>query len=98
MPDPILRDFSPIGCVKVERIKQDVKWGEQNHSDLKWLSILGEEFGEVAKAVTEDNPAKERLYTHEALQDNLEYELIQVAAVCVAWVECIRRNEKKATP
>jgi len=73
-------------------MKQDVKWGEQNHNDLKWLSILMEEVGEAAETVNEDNPAKERLYSHDACEDNLEYELIQVAAVAVAWIEAIRRR------
>ena len=42
------------------------------------LSILAEEFGEVAQAINErDWP-------------NLEEELIQVASVCVAWSESIR--------
>lgn len=93
MPDPTIREFSPLKAVCVERIKQDVKWGEQNHSDFKWLSILMEEVGEVAECVNEDNPAKERLYSHEALESNMEYELIQVAAVCIAWIEAIRRRE-----
>ena len=88
-----LRRHRPIDLVKMERLKQDAKWGEQNHCDLKWLSILAEEFGEVARAVTEDNPAKERLYSHEALVENIEVELIQCAAVCVAWIESIRRRK-----
>jgi len=69
MADPTLRGLSPMGCIKAERIKQDVKWGEQNHNDPRWLSI-------------------------NACIENLEYELIQVAAVCVAWVECIRRQDQ----
>ena len=36
-----------------ERIRQDEKWGEQNHSLSLWLAILGEEFGEVSKEVVE---------------------------------------------
>lgn len=32
-----------------ERKRQDKKWGEQNHSPLLWLSIIGEEFGEMCK-------------------------------------------------
>lgn len=31
------------------------KWGEQYHSPDYWLGIVGEEFGEVAKAVIERN-------------------------------------------
>lgn len=93
-----LKHYGPIALVRMERIKQDVKWGEQNHNDLKWLSILGEEFGEVARAVNEDNPAFERLYTHDALRENLEVELVQVAAVCIAWIECLRRRDEVIAP
>lgn len=41
--------------------------------------VLGEEFGEVCKAVLEHTP-------------NLRDELIQVAAVAVAWAEAIDRK------
>jgi NTP pyrophosphatase (non-canonical NTP hydrolase) len=75
-----------------ERKSQIEKWGDQNHGDLKWLSILVEEIGEVAKVVTEDCPAGVRVMSHEKCQENLEEELIQIAAVCVAWIECIRNT------
>lgn len=95
MADPTLRECSPLQCVARERIKQDAKWGEQNHNDLTWLAILAEEFGEVANMLVEDIVKEE--HKHEAIQDNLEYELVQVAAVCVAWVECMRRNETEVS-
>jgi hypothetical protein len=68
-----------------ERRAQDAKWGEQNHLHLYWLGILGEEYGEVAKALIEDQP----------IGPVIE-ELTQVAAVCVAWLEAIRRAEAQA--
>ena len=34
-------------CVEEERQLQLEKWGEQNHFDAEWLSILMEEVGEV---------------------------------------------------
>lgn len=86
-----LKRYKPLQLVQMERIKQDAKWGEQNHDDFKWLAILSEEFGEVGHAVCEQ---LQNNYTPEVLRENLEVELIQVAAVCVAWVECIRRREK----
>ena len=94
MADPTLREFSPIKCVEAERVKQDVKWGVQNHNAFGWLAILAEEFGEASKSVCSllsNNDTKDSI---EAIIENLEYELIQTAAVCIAWVECIRRNEK----
>jgi len=65
--------------VILERKKQDLKWGPQNHDPLKWIAILGEEFGEVAKAVLEKD------------LDNYREELIQVAAVAMAAVESLDR-------
>jgi NTP pyrophosphatase (non-canonical NTP hydrolase) len=63
-----------------ERQRQDQKWGWPNNglagTDLhKKVSILLEEVGEVANAVLELD------------WDNLEKELVQVAAVAVAWLE-----------
>ena len=91
--DPTLREHSPLGCVSMERIKQDVEWGEQNHSDLAWLAILGEEFGEASQCVAKSSVGPTEPREAEQYRDLLEYELIQVAAVCVAWVECIRRRQ-----
>ena len=41
--------------IQIERNAQDAKWGEQTHSDEKWVVIALEELGEVAKAVIENN-------------------------------------------
>jgi hypothetical protein len=85
-----------------ERRRQDDKWGEQNHPDgtrasnqdwaeearaacqhaadedaLTWAAVLYEEFTE---ALAEEDPAK------------LRTELLQVAAVAVAWAEAIDRR------
>ncbi|MEV5953753.1 hypothetical protein AB0M11_08240 [Streptomyces sp. NPDC051987] len=93
--------------VLAERIRQDQKWGEQNHNDGTgnksqqhdadrarrwcqdafgsgygtWSMILAEE---VAEANAERDPAK------------LRAELIQVAAVAVAWIEAIDRRARTA--
>ena len=50
---------------------------------LTWVHILAEEFAEAAAAAC-DKPVAE-----------LRKELIQVAAVAVAWVECIDRKNGK---
>ena len=63
-----------------ERKRQDDKWGEQNHEAYKWLAILGEEVGEVNKAVLEND------------QKNIREELIQIAATAVAMYESLERN------
>jgi len=74
--------------IKLERRNQDHKWGEQNRTPLYWLGVLMEEVGEVAKALIED---KDPVYLNKA-----EYELVQVAAVAIAFIDSLRRNELKS--
>jgi hypothetical protein len=100
-------DTKVLGEIAAERARQDEKWGEQNHPDgtgdypeiidadvarmacegaaeggyLDWLHILREE---VAEAFAESAP------------DKLRAELVQVAAVAVAWVEAIDRRTPHA--
>lgn len=67
-----------------ERARQDAKWGVQNHSSFKWLTILTEELGEAAQEILEDDePAK------------LRHELVQVAAVALAFIECLDKQQGK---
>ncbi len=82
--------------VLAERIKQDAQWGEQNHNPAEWCMILGEEVGEVNRAALE--------HRFETLDEKdlvrlrcmrIRDELIQVAAVAVAMVESLDRNELK---
>jgi hypothetical protein len=69
-----------IHTIKAERMRQDKKWGEQNHDNHKWNTILCEEKGEVSKAILEhDGPGVLK-------------ELSHVAAVAVAWIEAIGRR------
>lgn len=60
--------------IQIEREAQDEKWGEQRHSDEKWLAIAVEEFGEIAKAILEGN------------EEELLEEIVQLAAVLQNWV------------
>jgi NTP pyrophosphatase (non-canonical NTP hydrolase) len=80
-----------------ERDRQNKKFGEQNHHPFKWLAILGEEVGEVNKAVLEAN-----FLNHDPNDPNglcpkklTEYrkELIEVAAVAVSMIQSLDRNE-----
>jgi NTP pyrophosphatase (non-canonical NTP hydrolase) len=66
--------------IRVERARQEAKWGEQNHDDARWLKILVEEVGELAKAMLEQDDAGVKL------------ELVHVAAVAVAHLESIERR------
>lgn len=89
--------------VGIERYLQDRKWGEQNHPDGTSESAF--EFQrEAAKLVCDRNfqnkcsswvdILREEVYEAfcEVDQLKLRAELIQVAAVAVAWIECIDRN------
>ena len=64
--------------IRTERKRQDDKWGIQRQHDMIWLAILVEEVGEVAQAILKKE-SKERIKT----------ELVEVAAVAVAWLENI---------
>lgn len=76
--------------VMLERYKQHEKWGPQNHSPAEWLMILGEEVGEANKAALETH------FSYKGATRNFaEYrkELVQVAAVAIAMIESLDRNE-----
>jgi NTP pyrophosphatase (non-canonical NTP hydrolase) len=67
--------------------RQITKWGIQSHSQANWYAILGEEFGEVGKAICEIALSTRGEFTPENLRD----ELIHVAAVAIAAAESLDR-------
>jgi NTP pyrophosphatase (non-canonical NTP hydrolase) len=79
--------FEVLADVFEERERQDKKWGQQNHDAFRWLSILTEEVGEAAQAA---NDVEEKC----EVQHWARYreELVQVAAVAVAMIECFDRQ------
>ena len=86
-----------VGDIQMERSRQDRKWGEQNHHPMVWLSILGEEFGELCQAVNEtvfDNGPQATL---KGGRGNMRKEAVQVAAVAQALVEYLDRTESIET-
>lgn len=81
-----------LDMVKAERQRQESLWGDQswNHP-FEWISILGEEYGELCEAVNET------LFENAAHPDRGGFEKIikeatQVAAVAVAIIESIQRQ------
>lgn len=108
-----MKTDSVLTEVLQERLKQEQKWGQQNHPAIEYCAILGEEVGEVNKAALEahfgypadcpDNfdygswPAVTKApELHKRLHwKSLRKELIQTAAVAVAMVESLDRNELK---
>lgn len=67
-----------VSDVLAERRRQIEKWGVQTHAPGQWSLILGEEYGEVCQAALESA--------------NLREELVQVAAVALAWAEQLDRE------
>lgn len=70
--------------IQEERLRQDRRWGEQNHDPITWMSILTEEVGEAAHA------ANENKWNGQSI-DGFKEEMVQVAAVAQAVVECLER-------
>ena len=74
-----------------ERKRQEDKWGQQNHDPFTYLAILGEEFGEACQVAVQATMEPDKNTTWDDYRD----ELIQIAAVAVAMVECLDRNVNK---
>ena len=72
--------------IRQERESQDRHWGVQNHRMADWYTILGEEFGEVGKAICEAN------LQGMGQPERIRLELIQTAAVAVSMLECFDRQ------
>lgn len=81
-----------LDAVEAERWRQVRKFGHQRHSNPGiWLAILGEEFGEVCQAA---GPVMGLGTGKPTDADDLYTELIQVAAVAVAWAEQIAEERR----
>jgi hypothetical protein len=96
---------SALDEVWAERANQDDKWGEQNHPDGTALTDVERVDAETARRACQqaarDGALTWRLVLEEEVREayaeadpaRLRTELIQVAAVALAWVEAIdRRN------
>lgn len=83
-----------LGDIAGERLRQDIKWGQQNHEYPMWSAILAEEIGEVAKAWLWWKIEKVRL-DNGLMSSGADYreEMVQSAAVLVNMIECYDRNE-----
>ena len=88
--------------IKDERLRQNKKWGQQNHNLVEWIAILSEEVGEASREAVdyhfnniskgyvnkEGNPNPTGIDLIHAFRK----EMVQVAAVSVQIIECIDRN------
>lgn len=98
--------MSFLAEIVLERNRQDAKWGEQNHPDGTGRPGA-RQLADWARAVCKANdPTRdnwqdiltEEVYETFAETDPvlLRAELVQIAAVCMAWVEAIDRRGRKA--
>lgn len=91
-------------AVRHERTAQEKKWGEQNHPNGTGpaFAALCEERRNVCDKAFKDGVGTYRHIldeeVHEAYAESdpakLKVELIQVMAVCKAWIECIDRGKQ----
>jgi NTP pyrophosphatase (non-canonical NTP hydrolase) len=72
--------------IRQERARQKEKWGVQSHDLMTWNTILMEEVGEFSQAALHEKFGG-------PTADCIEEELIQIAAIAVAILEC-KRNGK----
>ena len=77
---------SVIADIVCEHTRQLDLWSVQDHDPFHWLSILGEEVGEACQAAN-------KAHWNHASWANYRHELVQVAAVACAAVECLDRHE-----
>lgn len=98
-PKELVQPTTVLNDILVERIRQERlrREGRFTHtcaspgmSDENSYLVLGEEFGEVGRAILECHRGDaEAMDKHDK---ELRKELIQVAAVCAAWVERLDRD------
>lgn len=69
--------------ISEDRRAQSRKWGPQTRTPEQWLAIPMEEVGEVAKEIADGLDGE---FNRVKYRD----EVIQVAAVCVPMLECLR--------
>lgn len=74
-----MRHIDVLRAVQEELCRQDEKWGaDRDLGDLRWLRVLMEEVGESAAAMEDGT--------------DLRAEVVQVAAVAIAWLEAMGRR------
>ena len=82
-----------LDMVRGERERQYTLWGDQSGNSLfEWISILGEEYGELCEAVNETSFSN-AAHPDRGGFENVVKEAIQVAAVAVAIIETAYRRK-----
>ena len=108
--DHIMANTKAEQAVGIEQIRQISKWGVQTHPDWKWSLILGEEYGELQKAILEfDVHAVEECPNNECvaavhfdqlcaeglrLVKEIRIELTQTTAVGMSWLRDLNLKDQ----
>lgn len=91
-PDTSLAQHA-LDMVRGERERQYTLWGDQSRNSLfEWVSILGEEYGELCEAVNETSFSN-AAHPDRGGFDAIIKEAVQVAAVSVAIIEAAYRRK-----
>lgn len=92
-----MHGWSPYSGMHRERIRAHAKHEPKGGSMERrawdsdwWLPVLGEEFGEVFRAICEYNLDN---ISRRELKDKLREELIQVGAMTAAWLDALAEVE-----
>lgn len=86
--DDVLREL-----VRQQRLKQEGKFAKtcaDDMTNLERFSVLAEKFGEVGHELNEGIGEGRKVDT-----DRLRRELVQVAAVCVAWMQGLEGDKSR---
>lgn len=95
--------WRPYSDIHLERVRAHEKHDESGDSmerkhplDSSWMTVLAEEVGEVAMAINDHRHAGEFADPVAALHE-MRTELVQVAAMAVAWIDAIDLTYCQAT-
>ena len=92
-----MHGWTPYSDMHRERIRAHDKHKDKpggsmemkDHDDPDWLAVLTEELGEVAKVLCDH---RHGLMDDDGRDEELREELIQLGAMCAAWVDAIRET------
>ncbi len=73
-----------LADVVIERGRQDYRWEDQDLVIFSWVAELTEQVDEAVESTYPDGDVA-----------SLREELVQVAAVAVAWIECLDRQAEQ---
>ena len=83
-----------MSLIAKERERQLRLWGDQiNNHPFEWVSILGEEYGELCQAINETFFTAPQHPERGGIA-NIEREAVQIAAVAIQIIEVMERQKE----